>query len=359
MKHVHRQDRKKNAVVATTPIPALTTAGTTRMSTSRFQRRTVIPKTLPTPLAISTTSFVSGRSQKDESSTKRQAKVSTKRIQPISTRRDIETNFTSKTDNKYHSKSSRSSTVPKGIVSRPLTTSSERTSTMVTSNETQQNQQKRKAKVNRKSQKATRKHDQLSRSPTKPQGKEESATKFQIPPPSHTNIAANSSKSTSKPQKVAHIPSKKSSKSMKTQRNNLKVRTFKEDTNISKPSHNVQTMRRHSKTKSSKQNILVPSHEARGASDFMSSQPEKFTYTTASSKSADKKRVHPSKPKVQITTPRKSTRSNTSKTINILDILMKSNRGQKTLTRSMLKQNKNLHIVLGRLAIPIKIIPDY
>ncbi len=370
------QDRKKNAVVATTPIPALTTAGTTRMSTSRFKRRTVIPKTLPTPLApISTTSFVSGRSQKDESSTKRQAKVSTKRIQPISTRRDIETNFTSKTDNKYHSKSSRSSTVPKGIVSRPLTTSSERTLTMVTSNETQQNQQKRKAptevsvtpqkahksgpKVNRKSQKATRKHDQLSRSPTKPQGKEESATKFQIPPPSHTNIAANSSKSSSKPQKVAHIPSKNSSKSMKTQRNDLKVRTFKEDTNINKPSHNVQTMRRHSKTKSSKQNIVVPSHEARGASDFMSSQPEKFTYTTASSKSTDKKRLHPSKPKVQITTPRKSTRSNTFKTINILDILMKSNRGQKTLTRSMLKQNKNLHIVLGRLAIPIKIIPDY
>lgn len=100
-RHVARppQDRKKTTVVVTTPILALTTAGTTRMSTSRFQRRTVIPKTMPTPLAISTTSFVSGRSQNDESSTKRQAKFSTKMIQPISTRRDIETNFTSKTTN--------------------------------------------------------------------------------------------------------------------------------------------------------------------------------------------------------------------------------------------------------------------
>lgn len=362
------QDRKETAVVATTPIPALTTAWITHMSTSRFQRRTVIPKTLPTPRAISTTSFVSGRSQKDESSTKRQAKFSTKRIQPISTRRDIETNFTSKADNKYHSKSSRRSTVPKGIVSRPLTTSSKRTSTLVTSNEMQQNQQKRKAptevsvttpKVNGKSQKAIRKHDQLSRSPTKPQGKEESTTKFQIPPPSHIKIAAKSSKPSSKPQKVAHIPLKKSSKSMKTQRNDLEVRPSKEATNNSKPSHNVQTKRRHSKTKSSKQNQLVPSHEARGASDFRSSQPEEFTYTTASSKSTDKKRLHSSKPKVKITTPRKSTRSNTSKTINILDIFMKSNRGQKTLIRSMLKQDENLHIVLGRLAIPVKIIPDY
>lgn len=375
-RHVARppQDRKEIAVVATTLIPALTTALITRMSTSGFQRRSVIPKTLPTPRAISTTSFVYGRSQKDESSTKRQAKFSTKRIQPISTRRDIETNFTSKADNKYQSKSSRRSTVPKGIVSRPLTTSSKRTSTLVTSNETQQNQKKRKAptevsvtpqkhhksgpKVNGKSQKATRKHDQLSHSPTKPQGKKESTTKFQIPPPSHAKIAAKSSKSSSKPQKVAHIPSKKSSKSMKTQRNNLEVRPSKEATNISKPSHNVQTKRRHSKTKSSKQNQLVPSHEARGASDFRSSHPEEFTYTPASSKSTDKKRLHSSKPKVKITTPRKSTRSNTSKTINILDIFMKSNRGQKTL-RSMLKQKENLHIVLGRLAIPIKIIPDY
>lgn len=369
------QDRRTTAAVATTLIPALTTAWITRVSTSRFQRRTVIPKTLPTP-SISTTTFAQdGRVQKNESSTK----FSTERIQRISTRRDIKANFTSKIEGKNHNKSSRRSTVSKGVDSHPLTTSSERLSTLDTSDKMQQNQQKRKkptevylfsqARIKRQnvtsqkqsgpningksteSQKTTRKH-------TKLQEKEESATKFQIPPPMHTKIphiekSAKSSKSSSKTPK-AHIPSKKVSKSMKTQRNDLVVRPAKTDTNISKPSQDVQTKRRHSKTKSSKKNPLVP---LVSTSDLRSNQPEEFTYTTASNKSAGKKRLHSTKPKVKTTTPRKSTRSNTSNSINILDILMKSNRGQKTLKRSMLKQD--LHIVLGRLAIPIKIIPDY
>jgi len=60
-----------------------------------------------------------------------------------------------------------------------------------------------------------------------------------------------------------------------------------------------------------------------------------------------------------MTTPRRPTQRNLSKSINVLDILMKNNRGQKTLRRPWQKQDGNLHIVLGRLMIPIKIIPDY
>lgn len=395
-RHVARppQDRRETAVVATTRIPALTTAWITSMSISRFQKRTVIPKTIPTPRTISTTTFVQDRlSQINESSTK-QAKFLTKRVQPISTRKDIETSFTSRADNNNNSKSSRRATVPKGIANRSFTTTwNESLSTLVTANERQQRRKalnkgslisrarsngqngtsqihhKSGSKVNAKSTEPrrtvlTRKPSQLSDLPTRAQGEKESATIFQIPPPSHTKIpllkeSAKSSKSSSKPQKEVHIPSKKSSKSIKTQRNHLVLSPSKKATDIKKPSHNVQTKRRHSKTRSSKQNQLdVPSHEERGASDLKSTQPEEFTNAATSSQPSDKRILHSSKPKVQMTTPRRPTQRNLSKSINILDIFMKNNRGQKTL-RPWLKQDGNLHIVLGRLAIPIKIIPDY
>lgn len=362
-RHVARppQDRRATAVVATTQIPALTTAWMTSMSTSRFQRRTVIPKTMPTPRTISTTTFAQdGVSQINGSSTK-QAKFLTKRIQPISKRKDIETHFTPREDNKNHSKSSRRATVPIDIANHFLTDRSNR------QNVTSLKHLKRGSKVNGKSTESQRtvlirKPNQLSHLPTRAQGEKESATKFQIPPPSHTKIpkleeSVKSSKSSSKPQKEVHNPSKKSSKSIKTQRNHLVASLSKKVTNIKKPSRNVQTRRIHSKTRSSKQNQLdVPSHEARGASDLRSSQPEEFAYATASSKPADKRKLHSPKPKVQMTTPRKSTQS---KSIHILDIFMKNNRGQKTSKKPWLKQDGNLHIVLGRLAIPIKIIPDY
>lgn len=387
------QDRRETAVVAATQIPALTTAWMTSMSTSRFQRRTVIPKTMPTPRTISTTTFAQdGLSQINGSSTK-QAKFLTKRIQPISKRKDIETHFTPREDNKHHSKSSKRATVPKDIANHSLTTFSD---SLVTSNGMQQkrntltkaplisrvadrsNRQnvtslkhhKRGSKVNGKSIESQRtvlirKPNQLSHFPTRAQGEKESATKFQIPPPSHTKIpkleeSAKSSKSSSITQIEVHYPSNKSSKSIKTQRNHLVASPSKKATNIKKPSRNVQTRIIHSKTRSSKQNQLdVPSHEAISPSDLRPSQPEEFTYATASSKPADKRKLHSPKPKVQMTTPRKSTQRNMSKSINILDIFMKNNRGQKTSKRPWLKQDGNLHIVLGRLAIPIKIIPDY
>lgn len=393
-RHVVRppQDRRETAVVATTQIPALTTAWMTSMSTSRFQRRTVIPKTMATPRTISTTTFAQdGVSQINGSSTK-QAKFLTKRIQPISKRKDIENHFTSREDNKHHSKSSRRATVLKDIANHSLTTFSD---SLVSSNEMQQkrnaltkvplisrvadrsNRQnvtspkhhKRGSKLNGKSiesqRTVLRKPNQLSHLPTRAQEEKESATKFQIPPPSHKKIpkldeSAKLSKSSSKPQKEVHNPSKNSSKSIKTQRNHLVASPSKKATNIKKPSHNVQTRRIHSETRSSKQNQLdVPSHEAISASDLRPSQPEEFTYATASSKPTDKRKLHSPKPKVQMTTPRKSTQRNMSKSINILDIFMKNNRGQKTSKRPWLKQDGNLHIVLGRLAIPIKIIPDY
>ncbi|KAL0158141.1 hypothetical protein M9458_046217, partial [Cirrhinus mrigala] len=74
-RHVARppQDRRATTVAATTLIPALTTAWIARISTSGFQRRTVIPKTLPTPRISTTTSAQDGRFPMNESSTKRQA----------------------------------------------------------------------------------------------------------------------------------------------------------------------------------------------------------------------------------------------------------------------------------------------
>lgn len=112
--------------------------------------------------------------------------------------------------------------------------------------------------------------------------------------------------------------------------------------------------RRHNKLRPSRTNQLnLSSNEdqetARGTS---ASQPEKeFTFTTASSKPTNKINVRSPKHKGKITTPRKSPQKKTSKSFNILDILMQNKKG--------LKQDGNFHIVVGRLAIPIKILPDY
>lgn len=322
--------REKAPGIAPTTIPALTTTREKHTSTGRSQRRTLSPTKTPT----------NSRLKEDSQSIRNTSKqVSRKTIQPNqaikSRRKDIVA--TPKTDNKQHNKSLKRATVPKTNHSITLDSWNGSLITSNSSSETPHSQHKRKKASGRvprvlqnNYQNATseKRHDSVAKE-----------TKFQIPPPAHTS---------SKPHKEVHIPSKKSHKPKAPV-----IMPVKQNTSIlltRMPSLSVQ--KTPNKTRLSRTNLSdLPSHED-GGTGIESNQPEKeFNYTTPSNKPANQT-TRSSKPKGRITTRRKSAQKN----FNILDIFMQNNKGQK---RPRIKQDGTLHIVLGRIAIPVKILPDY
>lgn len=330
--------------IATTLIPALTTTQEKRTSAGR---KTVSPKTLRAPPTISTLN--------EDSQSRRNSSKQMKSIQANqeikSIRKDIVA--TPNKDNKQRNKSLKRATVAKTSTSdylnRNLTTSN------ASLHHSQQKRKNASSRLPRVLQKVTseKHHDsgakenststQSFHSLTRLQANK-SATKFQIPPPALTKIPQ-----FSKPQKDVHVPSRKSV-----------IMPFKQNTNLvvtRMPSLSVQTKRGLYKTRPSRTNPSdLPSRE-HGGTARETNQPNKdFAYTTASSKPAHISSVQPPKPKGKIASPRKSAQKKISRSFNILDILMQNKKGQK---RPKIKQDLNLHIVLGRLAIPVKILPDY
>lgn len=358
---------KKASGIAPTTIPALTTPREKNTSTSRPQRRTVSPKTCPAPHTIST---LNKDSQSIRNSSK-QAKSSSKTIQPNQEiklrRKDI--GATANPDNNQHNKSLKRETITKNNHSMTSDSLNESITTSNGSNEphhvlqnnkemeTSEKQQDRDAKEHSTSTEsqisgiAAKKHQRLH-SVTRMQANKTSETKFQILPPAHTKIPQlKESVKSSKPQ--VHIPIENSYKPKE-----LVILPSKHNTRIlvtKMPSLSVQTKRINpNKTRTNLSDL--PSHEDGGTGREPNRPEKEFASTTVSSKPATNTNAQSPKPRGKITTRRKSAQRKSFKSFNILDIFIQNNKRRK---RPRIKQDENLHIVVGRLAIPVKILPDY
>lgn len=221
---------------------------------------------------------------------------------------------------------------------------------------------------------------------TKPKGAQKEAvlTTFQLEPPSHNSKPAKPDQTRSKNSAVppkgngrnkafrSDAPdSEKTQEAVKVSEGNTKELAEPREGNSDQRKTDRGSQGAPRKTNSSTRRAITTAKPAKATAAAAAAATQKSS-TTAGSKStlpkakatAAKKKSNTSTkrksftPKTKKNTGRKVTKKNQQKTSNVMDLLQLLNGNHKSA-----KQTKNgessLHVVLGRLAIPIKIIPDF
>lgn len=221
---------------------------------------------------------------------------------------------------------------------------------------------------------------------TKPKGaqKEAAVTTFQLEPPSHNSKPAKPDQTRRKNSPVppkgngrnkafrSDAPDpKKTQEAVKVSEGNTKALAEPREGNSDQRKTDRGSQGAPRKTNSSTRRAITTAKPAKATAAAAAAATQKSS-TTAGSKStlpkakataAKKKSSTSTKrksvtPKTKKNTGRKVTKKNQQKTSNVMDLLQLLNGNHKSA-----KQTKNgessLHVVLGRLAIPIKIIPDF
>lgn len=217
---------------------------------------------------------------------------------------------------------------------------------------------------------------------TKPKGaqKEAAVTTFQLEPPSHNSKPAKPDQTRRKNSPVppkgngrnkafrSDAPDpKKTQEAVKVSEGNTKALAEPREGNSDQRKTDRGSQGAPRKTNSSTRRAITTAKPAKATAaatqKSSTTAGSKSTLPKAKATAAKKKSSTSTKrksvtPKTKKNTGRKVTKKNQQKTSNVMDLLQLLNGNHKSA-----KQTKNgessLHVVLGRLAIPIKIIPDF
>ena len=144
---------------------------------------------------------------------------------------------------------------------------------------------------------------------------------------------------------------------------NSTTATIAETKKVKTPSPKTQTTTANTQGTTEKANLRSPKTKAPAVEK--SSVPEKSKPTSPKKKTtpANKKTTKTAKkksppPKNKANPPKKVSKNNKKKGSTVLDLLQLLNGGNKS-SKQKKNRESSLHVVLGRLAIPIRIIPDY
>lgn len=357
VRHTSRSPQEKRALPSLATVLALPSYSTPQTpvrvipAETSFARRAAVPKSIPTP-GISV--------NKPTSAPHRERKVkSAATTTPVKNTTQL-----------------KSSTRSKGQLSTRSTSKSKSKSHVTVKPETKRSDSRRSA--------VTVKRLSLT-SKTKPKQvtEETTITKFQLEPPSHKSKPAKPDQANKKDSALpiknnghkkvfrsdAPIPKKvqeggKSSEG--DSKKSSKIHMANSNQNGKKMEHNSLKLVSH-KTKNTAKNTTTKPTKATTANKSKTTVKRKVTapktkVTTVKKKSTTTVKRKPTTPKIKATTAKKVTKKpqqkkKTKSQSGILDLLQLLKGNHKSA-----KQKKNhegsLHVVLGRLAIPIKIIPD-
>lgn len=365
-RHTSRSPQEKRALPSlptvlelpmySTPQPPVRNKPTERPLTSRA----TVPKSIPTP-GLPTSKLTSAPAKKRKTKT---AAATTKSAK-------------NNTQNQLVTRSSKIHVSTGSAIKFKTTISGPRTASKSTSPPTVKLDTKR-PEGGRRSTVTAQRVSQPSRRKPKQFRKEATITKFQLEPPSHKtnatspdevkeknvkkngrNKAFRSDAPVSKPVQEGGKSSegevKKSSKPHKGNSNQKEKKT--ESSSYKLVSNKTKNSTKTTTTKPTKVTLAKKSN----TTEKRKSTPSKSKASTAKSNTTVKRKSAP--PKTKATSPQKITKKTqrkkkTNPSSGVLDILQLINRDQKS-KKQRKNQDGSLHVVLGRLAIPIKIIPDY
>lgn len=365
-RHAARSPQEKRALPSlptvlelpmySTPQPPVRSKPTERPLTSRA----TVPKSIPTP-GLPTSKLTSAPSKERKTKTAATTKSARNNTQHQPVTRSSKTHVSTGSAIKF-----------KTTISGPRT-ASKSTSPSTVKFETKRPEGGRRSAV------TAQRVSQPSRTKPKQFRKEATVTKFQLEPPSHKTNAMS-------PDKVKEKSVKKNGRS----------KSFRSDAPVSKPvqeggkssegevkklskPHKANSNQKEKKTESSSYKLVsnktknstkttttkrtkVTSAKKSNTTEKRRSTPSKSKATTAISNTTVKRKSAP--PKTKATSPQKVTKKTqrkkkTNPSSGVLDILQLINRDHKSKKQRKKNQDGSLHVVLGRLAIPIKIIPDY
>lgn len=348
-RYTSRSLQEKRALPSLATVLEIPTHSSTQLlnpTETPYISKATVPKSIPTPkLPVSKVTTASQRNRKPKSS-------------PTTTPIKTSTQVTRSSKNKP---STRSATKTKTTLSKPKT-ASKSTSKATTKPETKRQSGRR----------STLEVKQVSQ-PSKPKPKQEkkgAITKFQVEPPSHKKPDQANKKDSSSPlknnrhnkafrsdapdpKKVPEVGKSSESNSKKSvqpqqngNQNSHKLLSHKEKN----PRKVTVSTTRPTKTTTAKKRTLTTVKKK--------STPNKPKATTVKKKASTTVKRKPPSPK---TTARKVTKKLLQKKKNpqsgVLDLL-RLLKGDRDSSNQKKSQDGSLHVVLGRLAIPIKIIPD-
>lgn len=367
-RHASRSLQEKRAVPSTPTVLALPLYSTPqppvriRPTETPFTSRATVPKSIPTPGIPANKATTTPRKER--------------KLKPAVTTASVKT--TAKL--KSVTRSSKSQVPTKSTIKLKTTVSKPRTTSKSRSQATAKPQTKRSG--DRRSTVTAKRVSQPNKTKPKQVKKEATVTKFQLEPPTHTSKPAKPDQANKKdsalpvknngrnklfrsdapvPKKVqeggksSEVDSKKSSKPQKGSSNQNEKKT--EDNSyklVSRKPKNTVTTPKPTKVTTAKKSTTTLKKK--------STPPKTKSTTTTTTKKPNTTVKRKSTPaKTNPTTVKKVTKKPHKKKINrhsgVLDLLQLLNGGHKS-SKQKTNQDGSLHVVLGRLAIPIKIIPD-
>lgn len=356
-RHASRSAQERRALPSLATVLAVPFYTTTRPpvriipTEAQFTSRATVPKSIPTPgLPADKLTSAPRRERKLKSAATTTSLKNTTQLQSVS--RPPKSRVTTRSKIKLAS-----------TVTKPMTTSKSTSQTTVRPETKRPESKSPTVTAKRVSQRGNTK------------AKEVTVTKFQLEPPPHKKKAARSDRARGKnpafPAKRkggneafrsdAPVPKKvqedeaNSNKSSELHNGNQKEKKAERNSS-NKLSHNTNSSTK--KTITATKPTRTTKVKKSNPTGKSKTTPLKTKVTTVKKKPNTTARRKPTSPKPKASTAKQVAKKKQQRSSPVLDLLQLLN-GDHKLAKKKISRDSSLHVVLGRLAIPIKIIPDY